>query len=750
MNHKGAKIMTSTGQFAQPPVRRLVLTLLPALLALLVSVSPLPAQPAAAAAEMALVPRALLGEVGAGSLLLGGAGADILAVAPLLGTDVDISVSGLVARTTVSQVFQNPGDGWVEGIYVFPLPENAAVDRLVMRVGDRVIEGRIREREEARRIYEAARQDGRKAALLESERPNIFTTSIANIGPGEDVVVVIEYQQTLHYDQGRFSLRFPMVVGPRYLPGPVQIVILGNDGWASGTPRVADAGRIAAPVLDPDQGRINPVRLHVTLNAAFPLASVESQYHDVTVVESEGGRYDISLADGPVPADRDFELVWVPQTGTGPAAALFAESVGGEDYLLLMVLPPTADAPLPPLRREVIFVIDTSGSMAGASIRQARDALALAVDRLGEGDRFNIVQFNSTTSSLFPGPREASRRNRDAALRYVRRLEANGGTEMAAAMRRALTGTPPRGFIRQVVFLTDGAIGNEEELFSIVHDRLASSRLFTIGIGSAPNSYFMRKAAEIGRGSFTHIGEIEQVAERMTALFGKLERPVLTDLAVTWPEAARADASKGVMPDLYEGEPVILTARIAPMSGSVRLSGLIGETQWRVELPLDGAAPGAGIGRLWARDRIDALMDELRRGGNPDTVRAAVVALGLRHRLVTKYTSFVAVDVTPTRPTDAPLASGKLPLNLPHGWVYGKVFGGTPPDAAPAQRDAAAASSPAPIQLAAAETAGVSIGTGRGLALPRGATPAQLHLMAGLALSLAGLAIVFLRRRRPQ
>ncbi|HEX6265294.1 MAG TPA: VIT domain-containing protein, partial [Burkholderiales bacterium] len=287
-------------------------------------------------------------------------------VAPLVSTDVTIRVAGPVARARVVQTFRNPESDWYEGVYVFPLPENGAVDRLRLRVGERVIEGEIKERAAARMAYGEARAAGKRAALLDQERPNIFTTQVANIGPQEAVVVELEYQQVLRYDGGRFSLRFPMVVGPRYVPaGPML---------------VADAGRITPPVMRPgtENGRANPVSIRVELDAGVPLAAVESRYHRVNVEEPSPERRHIALADGAVPANRDFELVWAPHAREAPQAAWFTEEKDGRHYGVLMVLPPAA-TPASRLPREVVFVLDTSGSMSGASIRQAREALLLAL-----------------------------------------------------------------------------------------------------------------------------------------------------------------------------------------------------------------------------------------------------------------------------------------------------------------------------------------------------------------------------------
>jgi Ca-activated chloride channel family protein len=698
-------------------------------------------QPAATAQK--LFAPARLSKIGRPSLLFRAHEAGQFAFAPTVTTEVRITVGGLVARASVSQTFRNPNDDWVEGVYVFPLPENAAVDHLKLTVGERVIEGQIKERGQALRIYQAAKRQGKKAGLLEGERPNIFTTSIANIGPKEEVRVDIEYQQTLAYDQGAFRLRFPMVVGPRYIPGNVRVAKFGDGGWSVATP---DAEKISAPVLPPAFGKINPVKLSIVLEPGFALSELKSSYHPVAVSEDGVGGFEISLKDGEVPADRDFELVWKPETGARPQAGLFTETTKDGRYILVMIMPPTAKPAIDDakgLPREVIFVIDVSGSMAGTSIKQAKAALVLAIDRLGADDRFNVVGFNDTAFTLFPNPRPADRMTRETAKRFVHWLSAEGGTRMAPAVRLALGGRPPAGHIRQMVFLTDGAIGNERELFGIINDRLGDARLFTIGIGSAPNSYFMTKAASIGRGTFTHIGDVNEVGARMAALFEKLETPVLTDLAVAWPDAMAAEMSPARLPDLYGGEPVIFTARAPDVQGTIAVTGLIGAARWQGTLDLSGGKATPGVSKLWARNKISGLMDTLHENGDANDVRRQVVALGLGHHLVTKYTSLVAVDVTPSRPQGEPLKRRKVPHNLPKGWEYDKVFGGVPDNATRLDRKAGLMNAPAAVK-----STPVAIGAARGLALPKGATAAPLHLVLGAALLVLGLIALVLVRRR--
>ena len=648
-----------------------------------------------------------LQEVSEGSLLLKTNQPGRYQQVPLLHTDVDMRVSGMIVRARIRQSFKNPGQEWVEGIYVFPLPEQAAVDHLRMHVGRRIIEGVVKEKMEARRVYENAKREGKKAVLTEQQRPNMFTNSVANIGPAETVVVEIEYQQTLHYEQGQFSLRFPMAITPRYIPGkPVtESLSFSGRGWANNSDQVPDASHITPPVYQ-GQNKINPVALRLELDVGYPLLEVKSPYHRVTQREHGVGQVTVTLADGEVPADRDFELVWRPEAGQAPRAALFSEQIAGEFYHLLMLLPPEQSSQdAQPMAREVIYVIDTSGSMAGISIEQAKQALQLALSRLRPRDRFNIIQFNSSTDLLFSQAQPASPANLRHARRYVQRLSAEGGTEMAPALFAALNVQGESQALRQVIFLTDGSVGNETALFDLIKQHLEQSRLFTIGIGSAPNSYFMRKAAQYGRGTFTYIGEVSEVNEKMAALFVKLESPVMTDLAVQLSAEAVMEVWPKRVPDLYHGEPIILALKTSSAKETLTMQGMRALAPWQASVPLSQAHQGKGIAVYWARSKIAALMDSLHEGANKEEVRAEVIRLAIQHHLVSQYTSLVAVDVTPTRPSQAPLDTHAMAGNLPRGQQYQKIFG----------------------------------------QLPQTATPAALHLLTGLVLLLALWLIIHYR-----
>src|SRR5215831_3302332 len=663
-----------------------------------------------------------------------------------LGIDVDLDVSGPTIRARVTQIFRNPTQNWMEATYVYPLPPGGAVDTLKMVVGDRVIVGDIKERQQARAIYEEAKRNGQKAALTEQERPNIFTNSVANIGPGETVLVQIEYQEPVQQNGSEFSLRVPMVVGPRYHPAPVvQGVDFRPDGsgWgASHVDPVADRERISPPVLDPAQhGPVNPTSITVHMRAGFALGEVKSHHHAVNIESPDETTRVIRLADGVVPADRDFELSWKPAAETAPSVGLFREHVGNSDYLLAFVTPPSvAEATQKPLPREVIFVIDNSGSMGGTSIVQAKASLLYALRRLQPNDRFNVIRFDDTMDVLFPACVPADAEHLGLATSFVGALEARGGTEMVPAMRAALTDAA-RGetnHVRQVVFLTDGAIGNEQQLFETITAMRGRSRVFMVGIGSAPNTYLMTRAAELGRGAFTHIGSVEQVEERMRGLFVKLENPAVTGLSIKFSEA-EADVTPAIIPDLYRDDPLVIAAKLDKLAGVVEIKGKIGDRPWSVTLPLANAAEGKGLSKLWARRKIgDAEVARTMRQVSPEQADKAIVALALEHQLVTRLTSLIAVDQTPSRPAGEPLKLANLPINLPAGWDFEKVFGERPhPPAQPTERRAEAdgrvqvASLKRPLPVAAPAPAAIT--------LPTTATDAELSMMLGamlLALSL--------------
>lgn len=596
-------------------------------------------------------------------------------VATRMNTDVRIQVSGLVARVTVRQEFRNEGSAWAEGVYVFPLPDRAAVDRLRLHVGERFIEGEVREKEKAKKEYEAAKKQGKKASLVQQQRANLFTTSVANIGPGEEVAVEIEYLETLAYDEGVFSLRFPMTMTPRYIPGTAVEDRQGS-GWADDTTEVDDASLITPPVVT--ESNDHKITLHAEVTAGVPLEYIASRYHPIDVTDT-GNRYELDLTNTDVPMDHDFELAWRPRQSAAPRAMLFEETIEGQPHVLLMMIPPNdASVPTVVMARELVFVIDTSGSMHGTSMEQARKALLLALNGLRPVDRFNVIQFNSVTDTLFPNSAPATASNIKQATNYVKRLQANGGTEIRPALQKAFRDAPLKSHLKQIIFITDGSVGNEQDLFRMIESDLSTTRLFTIGIGSAPNGWFMRKAAEAGRGTYVYISALHEVDEKMGRLFRKLENPQVTDIDVQWPDGVFVESYPDTIPDLYAGEPVLVKSRMdRPFRSSdlVTVSGTSAMGAWGTEMSLDMDVDSPGIAALWARARIEDLMDRQRRGADPEKTRLTVIETALTHHLVSKYTSLVAVDKTPVRPANAGLRSDQVPSLLPHGQSQNAIFG---------------------------------------------------------------------------
>jgi Ca-activated chloride channel family protein len=335
-----------------------------------------------------------------------------------------------------------------------------------------------------------------------------------------------------------------------------------------------------------------------------------------------------------------------------PSATIFTEQTQGATYAMLMVTPPVQyDETSPRVPRDLTFIIDTSGSMAGPSIEQAKTSLVAALSRLTTQDRFNVIQFNNTVRSLFSSVEPVTAASVRKAVRYAEGLSANGGTEILPALRQALKSPQEMARVQQIVLLTDGQVGNEEELFELLHQRLGTRRLFTVGIGATPNSHLMRKTAEFGRGTFTYIGNVNEVKDKLDHLFRKLERPVLNDLVFDASGWSGLEQYPARVADLYEGEPIVLTLKAESIPSQAILKGLRGGQPWSLPISFTPASSRSGLSVFWARKKIAALMDETSTDGAEDVVRKAVLEVALGHHLVSKYTSLVAVDITPAGPT---------------------------------------------------------------------------------------------------
>lgn len=572
-------------------------------------------------------------------------------------TQIHAQVTGNLARVYVTQTFENPSDDWVEGLYVFPLSAGAAVDELEMLVGERRIRGEIKRKQDARATYEQAKSEGRRASLVDQERPNMFSTSVANIAPHSSITVKIAYLDSIPFRDGRYSLNLPLSITPRFTPGDVR-----------------DDGTQAVPTPEHVEAAVQNAEIGIDLEPGFPLQQVNSLNHAV-LMETTGTGRRINLRSPSVPADRDFELVWTPSVVPDMYASAFAERVGNDTYVLVSLMPPQMTAERT-YKREVVFIIDTSGSMSGSSIEQARAALRLGVARLQPGDTFNIIRFSNDATSLFPTSQPAVGINRQSATDFIDGLAADGGTEMRSALDLAFSMPPTLDALRQIVFVTDGSVSNEAELVKLIGERIGGARLFTVGIGGAPNAYFMREAALAGHGSFTFIPQIDQVNERMSDVFRKLESPALVDLQLHWPGEAVATLASKLPGDVYAGDPLTVVAKLPRLpQGVLTLSGRSGGGTWTRQLPLRIVNDRSGVAKLWARERIAALARQKNLGGDAAEAENQIVSLALEHHLVSDYTSLVAVDDAPARPVGVEARPEQVPLSAPRGTPWANTTG---------------------------------------------------------------------------
>ncbi|MGK0373549.1 MAG: Ca-activated chloride channel family protein [Arenicella sp.] len=608
----------------------------------------------------------------------------------LLDTAIHGQVNGLLANITVKQTFKNDSDDWLNGRYVFPLPEGAAVDSLKIKIGDREIDGVIKEKQEAKRSFEKAKRAGKKAGLLEQHRANLFSVAVANIGPYEELIAEITFIDQVTYSNELFSLRLPTTLTPRYVPNAstslskqqqqqleqdlrseANVKVNTGFGWATNNHRVGDASDITPPQTH----RLIPQTSHrfsldLSLRLGLDLQNISSPSHPIasTVNASE---VLVTLANGHELMNSDLVLEWQPKLGSAPKAALFHQSSGADFYTMMMLTPPKTNSSVS-LPRDVTFIVDSSGSMAGQPMRQAKQALLDGLKYLNAGDRFNIVDFDSSYRTLYSQSQAATFDHLQNARTMINELRADGGTEMIGALKFALKNTRDSAYLPQVIFITDGAIGNEAELFTLIDQDLGEARLFTVGIGSAPNSFFMSKAAKFGRGSYTFIGDVNQVNKKMAALFEKITKPILRDIKIDWPMAVEQYPER--LPDLYAGEPLTVLVKSSAPIDAINVSGSMLNTPWSQTLSMRQSPTSStaldtdNLDTVWARQKIASLMDMLHTGQQSQSqIKPQIIELGIAHQVLTKFTAFVAIEKIPSKPTLEKSKHSDVPNLMPKG-----------------------------------------------------------------------------------
>ncbi len=601
------------------------------------------------------------------------------ALCPLRHTDVEAKISGFLARVTVTQEFENPFQEKIEAVYTFPLPPGSAVDEMVIRIGERTVKGVIKRREEARAIYEAARNRGQTSALLDQERPNIFTESVANIPPGEKVKIVIRYVETLRYDDGVYQFSFPMVVGPRYIPGHFETGRSGG-GWGPDTDRVRDGSRITPPVTPPGTRAGHDISIAVRLDAGVPIRDVESPTHEIATEYSGPSRALVRLSRKAEIPNKDFLLRYRVAYKEMQEAILTHRS-GNDGFFTLVLQPPERVTEEDVTPKELVFVLDTSGSMYGFPMEKARETMMLALNGLYPRDTFNIITFAGDSKILFPEPVPATKANLARARKFLADRWAGGGTEMMKAVRAALRTTGDTGKIRIVCFMTDGYVGNDMEILGEIRKH-RNARVFLFGIGSSVNRFLLDKMADEGRGAVEYVGLNDDGTAAARCFHERIRNPLLTDISVDFNGLPVEDVYPKRIPDLFSASPVVLHGRYrAPASGVIRMKGWMSGREVVREIPVSlpkHQSENRALASVWARARVDDLMSQdwngLQMGTTRRDLKEAITELGLKYGLMTQFTSFVAVEEKIVNEGGAPRRI-EVPVEMPDGVNHHSIFG---------------------------------------------------------------------------
>ena len=603
---------------------------------------------------------------------------------PLRATHIESQIHPGTLLTTVSQTFTNDTSLTLEAVYMFPLPSRATITDMTMIVGDRRIRSVVQERKQAVKTYEKAKSEGRRASLVTQERPNIFTTSLANLLPGDQITVELSFFEPTEYDNGSYNVTIPLVVGERYIPAELAPHPSG-DGMVL-RPAIEDANAISGPTISPKSANPHKVTFLFSTHG-LPIEEITSVTHAIDVKRDTQSdeKWEITPARGRINADCDIalKLKLRNQTDPCPIAVIVPTEDDGMYGLLSLFPPPKDKVQKKVLPREVIFVVDTSGSMNGDSINQAKAGLQECLKSLRPDDAFTIVRFANDTSALTPTARPATEEFIKTAGQYISGLSADGGTEMGSALDYVFS-MPliDGGRLPIVILLTDACVGNDNELIQKVADNLGRRRLFTIGIGSASNDYLIRRAAELGRGQACFIRSNEEIHTEIVNMFATLDAPIVTDISLEWHDVSdglrKPAVYPPVSPDLFAGRPVqVLFHLEGKFDGEVIMKGKFGNAPFEKRIAMhhiptaQTLAASRIIPKLFARKQIDDLL--FRMSNNSDSAKykelhEELLSVALKQQLICRYTARVAVEEHIEKSPDGSLTTVEVPRDVPRGW----------------------------------------------------------------------------------
>lgn len=570
---------------------------------------------------------------------------------PLKHTSVTANVSGYVARVTVKQIFENPFKDKIEAVYTFPLSETGAVDDMRMKVGERIIKGTIKKREEAKEIYDNAKAHGQVAALLDQERPNIFTQSVANILPGNQIEVTLQYVDLLPYEAGRYTFAFPTVVGPRFMPGtPVGKT---GTGRLPDTTQVPDASKISPPVAPKGERAGHDISIDVNIDSGVPITQIQSTLHEITSTQPNAQKARISLTNKNTIPNKDFVLSWdVASEQIKSGYLTYKASKSADGYFTVMVMPPKRATPEQIQPKEMIFVIDCSGSQSGPPLDKAKETMRYIIEHMNKEDTFQIIAFSNDARPMFAKPQKVSADMKQQALKFITHLTANGGTWMAPAVEAACKTPADSNRLRIVTFMTDGYVGNDMEILGMIKKLRGKSRWFSFGTGNGVNRFLIDAMAKEGGGEAEYVLLNSSANEVGKKFYDRISSPVLTDIKLDFEGLSVKEVFPHEVSDVWAEKPLYIKGRyIKPGAGTISISGFSGGKPYlekiKVNFP-ENQSGSESIASVWARAKVDRLMSEDWQGAQNGSINKElqdeIVKVALDHHIMTQYTSFVAVE----------------------------------------------------------------------------------------------------------
>lgn len=613
-------------------------------------------------------------EIKAGTLVRKISGTNEYELIPQIETDVTIDIQGMVSSTIMDQIYINNSDKPIEAMYVFPLNHHAAIHDMYFIIDNRIVKSKIEEKKEAKKQYNQAKQEGKRASLLKQERPNMFTQSIANIMPNDTIMVRIKYVEELKYENQEFELRLPLAITPRYTMGGVESKFDIKDGTIKKTSTsVEKAKDIQPPFTPPSIEASKGVSININLDGGIPVENVSSS-HQIIEKKISPNKRQIKLKNGRITPDQDFTLKYRIGSKDEAQVTTFISEQDGEDYYMIMAIPPDPKKNKEYIPKEMTFVLDVSGSMNGNNIKYAKLSLLESLDKLSPKDYFNIIAFDDKTYQYQYNPIPATEENVLDGMDFINNIKGGGGTNALPALAWALDEHHNPDFMKMIIFISDGGLGYENEVFKLINNSQSDARIFSINIGYAPNNFLLEKVAEMTRGTYIYIKNNRDIVDKIAKLTNKINSPIISDIQIKLDNTA--DAYPNPISDLYHKEPIVIFGKSDNLKNKITLTGKTSKGNYKKTFKIKKRKikEHASIPTLWARKKIESLMNHYRLKSNKvnktkDDLKNEIIEISKKYNVLSKFTSFIAVEDIITNNTGE-LLSGNVPLELPKNWEY--------------------------------------------------------------------------------